>query len=94
MDFDQTWYILSPYESGTLLIFKVKGQGYRVKLDVDPRVFTRIVTDGSVTISPRNFVGEGIINCPLYIDNREIMFNNIGELIKVTGSNCYRITSL
>jgi hypothetical protein len=21
-----------------------------------------------------------IINCPLYIDNREIMFNNIGEL--------------
>jgi hypothetical protein len=32
--------------------------------DVDPRVFTRIVTDGrmdgSVTISPRNFVGEGI----------------------------------
>ena len=29
--------------------------------DVDPRVFTRIVTDGSVTISPRNFVGEGII---------------------------------
>ena len=48
--------------------------------DVDPRVFTRIVTDGSVTISPRNFVGEGIINCPLYIDNREIMFNNIGEL--------------
>ena len=27
-----------------------------------PRVFTRIVTDdGSVTISPRNFVGEGII---------------------------------
>ena len=31
MDFDQTWYILSPYESGTLLIFKVKGQGHRVK---------------------------------------------------------------
>jgi hypothetical protein len=30
MDFDQTWYILSPYESGTLLIFKVKGQGHRV----------------------------------------------------------------
>ena len=34
-------------------------------MDVDPRVFTRIVTDGwkdgSVTISPRNFVGEGII---------------------------------
>jgi hypothetical protein len=29
--------------------------------DVDPRVFTRIVTDGRVTISPRNFVGEGII---------------------------------
>ena len=32
--------------------------------DVDPRVFTRIVrdgrTDGGVTISPRNFVGEGI----------------------------------
>jgi hypothetical protein len=34
--------------------------------DVDPRVFTRIVTDGrSVPISPRNFVGEGIIK---YID--------------------------
>ena len=32
MDFDQTWYILSPWESGTLLIFKVKGQGHRVKL--------------------------------------------------------------
>jgi hypothetical protein len=34
--------------------------------DVDPRVFTRIVTDGwtegSVTISPRNFVGKGKIN--------------------------------
>jgi hypothetical protein len=33
--------------------------------DVDPRVFTRIVTDdgrkdGSVTISLHNFVGEGI----------------------------------
>ena len=28
--------------------------------DVDPRVFTRIVSDGGVTISPRNFVGEGI----------------------------------
>ena len=26
------------------------------------RVFTRIVTDGSITISPRNFVGEGIIS--------------------------------
>jgi hypothetical protein len=33
--------------------------------DVDPRVFTRIVTDGSVTISPRNFVGEGIMNADL-----------------------------
>jgi hypothetical protein len=31
--------------------------------DVDPRVFTRIATDGSVTIYPRNFVGEGITNC-------------------------------
>jgi hypothetical protein len=30
MDFDQTWYILR--ESGTLLIFKVKGQGHWVKL--------------------------------------------------------------
>jgi hypothetical protein len=34
--------------------------------DVDPRVFTRMLwkdgrTDGSVTISLRNFVGEGII---------------------------------
>ena len=29
--------------------------------DVDPRVFTKIVTDGSVTISPCHFVGEGII---------------------------------
>jgi hypothetical protein len=28
--------------------------------DVDPRVFTRIATDGSVTIYPRNFVDEGI----------------------------------
>jgi hypothetical protein len=31
MDFDQTWYIQSLRESGTLLIFKVKGQGRRVK---------------------------------------------------------------
>ena len=31
MDFDQTWYIVSLRESGTLLIFKVKGQGHRVK---------------------------------------------------------------
>ena len=31
MDFDQTWYIQSLRESGTLLIFKVKGQGHRVK---------------------------------------------------------------
>jgi hypothetical protein len=30
MDFDQTWYILLR-ESGTLLIFKVKGQGHLVK---------------------------------------------------------------
>ena len=30
--------------------------------DVDPRVFTRMLRkDGSVTISLRNFVGEGII---------------------------------
>jgi carbamoylphosphate synthase small subunit len=34
--------------------------------DVDPRVFTKMLrkegrTDGSVTISLRNFVGEGII---------------------------------
>jgi carbamoylphosphate synthase small subunit len=34
--------------------------------DVDSRVFTRMLrkdgrTEGSVTISPRNFVGEGII---------------------------------
>jgi hypothetical protein len=40
--------------------------------DVDPRVFTKIVTDGrkdgSVTISPRNFVGEGIIiSVPLFL---------------------------
>jgi hypothetical protein len=28
MDFDQTWYILSP---GTLLIFKIKDQGHWVK---------------------------------------------------------------
>jgi hypothetical protein len=33
--------------------------------DVDPRVFTRMLqkdgkTDGSVTISLRNFIGEGI----------------------------------
>jgi hypothetical protein len=29
MDFDQTWYILKTLrESGTLLIFKVKGQGH------------------------------------------------------------------
>ena len=40
--------------------------------DVDSRVFTRIVTDGrkdgSVTISPRNFVGEGIIiSVPLFL---------------------------
>jgi len=28
MDFDQTWYILR--ESGTLLIFKIKGKGHRV----------------------------------------------------------------
>jgi hypothetical protein len=40
--------------------------GQNLLKDVDPRVFTRIVTDGSVTISPRNFVGEGIIRiiCP------------------------------
>ena len=31
MDFDQTWYILRPYESGTLLIFKVKGPVHREK---------------------------------------------------------------
>jgi hypothetical protein len=42
MDFDQTWYILSPYESskslresGTLLVFKVKGQGHWVKFLLD-----------------------------------------------------------
>ena len=34
--------------------------------DVDPRVFTRMWrTDGSVTISLRNFVDEGITNCKI-----------------------------
>jgi hypothetical protein len=50
--------------------------------DVDPRVFTRMLrkdgrkegrTDGSVTISLRNFVGEGIKMISKYI-GMNIMF--------------------
>jgi hypothetical protein len=59
MDFDQTWYILSPRESGTLLIFKVKGD----------------VTEGSVTISLRYFVGEGIITETIYTPSKIVVFD-------------------
>ena len=64
--------------------------------DVDPRVFTRIVTDGwkdgrtdgSVTISPRNFVGEGIIMTEgsdnLSVDINHKLFECVFQFIKST----------
>ena len=64
--------------------------------DVDPRVFTRIVTDGrtegrtdsSVTISPRNFVGEGITS--LCID---FIVDTVCYLSYVITSQIYRIAT-
>jgi hypothetical protein len=55
MDFDQAWYILRG-------VWNTKFGQNPLK---DSRVFTRMLrkdgrTDGSVTISHRNFVGEGI----------------------------------
>jgi hypothetical protein len=32
MNFDHTWYILSPSENLEILIFKVKGQGHQVNV--------------------------------------------------------------
>ena len=55
--------------------------------DVDPRVFTRMLrkdgrmegrTDGSVTISLRNFVGEGIIK--FYIPSKIVKLQTFGNL--------------
>ena len=50
--------------------------------DVDPRVFTRMLrtdgrTDGSVTISLRNFVGEGIIMAVLKVETDIIAIDNV-----------------
>ena len=58
--------------------------------DVDPRVFTRMLrkdgrtegrkegrTDGSVTISLRNFVGEGIIMAVLKVEIDIIAIDNV-----------------
>jgi hypothetical protein len=44
--------------------------------DVDPRVFTRMLRkDGSVTISLRNFVGEGIIKHKYILDENKSINN-------------------
>jgi hypothetical protein len=77
--------------------------------DVDPRVFTRIVTDdgrkdGSVTISLHNFVGEGIkmyfkwilTKLGTYLVLTRIWNPNDfqGQRSRSPGLNFYRITSL
>ena len=59
--------------------------GQNTLKDVDSRVFTRMLrkdrrTEGSATISLRNFVGEGIKNfCDWLTNGRMEMINSFGE---------------
>ena len=54
--------------------------------DVDSREFTRMLRkdgrmDGSITISLRNFVGEGIINIKLIVNGYSIQHNMLCSAI-------------
>jgi hypothetical protein len=60
--------------------------------DVDCRVFTRMLrTEGSVTISLCNFVGEGIIRA--YNSYNHVDFQGHRTKVKVTGSNFYLVNT-